>query len=258
LRLMQAEPANGRWTAAVVLAVGLHATVVGACFLHLAFSPRLPAANAAAIAVDFAPQAAAPPAPKHDVAPGPDQVKTPKVKPLPTPQVKKLPFDPPPETKAPDAKPEVAFEKQSQEDVKPDVQKQPPAPDTTRQVALDVKADKKLEAPLTGGVSGGSTKAEDLWEARVGAKLQRLKHYPVASMRLHEEDLVVVHFMIDRNGKVLLSEVVHSKGFARLDGEAADLLRRASPLPKPPPEIPGETIERSVPIEFFVDPTKGR
>jgi protein TonB len=255
---MQAQTGNARWTAAIALAVGLHATVIGACLFRMAFSPRLPQANAVAIAVDFAPQAAAPPAPKHDVAPGPDQVKTPKVKPLPTPQVKKLPFAPPPETKATDVKPDVVFAKQSQDDVKPDIQKQPPAPDTTRQVALDVKPDKKLEAPLTGGVSGGSTKAEDLWEARVGAKLQRLKHYPVASMRLHEEDVVLVHFMIDRNGRVLLSEVVHSKGFGRLDGEAMDLLRRASPLPKPPPEVQGETIERSVPIDFFVDTTKGR
>lgn len=251
MRLMQSETGDTRWTAAAVLAVGLHATVIGACFLHLAFAPRLPPPSASAMAIDFAPLAAAPPAPKRDVAPGPDQVKTPKVKPLPTPLVKKLPFDPPPETKVADVKPDVAFEKKAEEDAKPDVQKKPPAPETTREVALDVKADKKLEAPLTGGVSGGSTKAEDLWAARVGAKLERLKHYPIASMRLHEEDLVVVHFMIDRNGKVILSEVVHSKGFTRLDGEATDLLHRASPLPKPPPEVPGETIERNVAIEFY-------
>ncbi len=251
MTLTQPQPGNTRWTVAIVLAVGLHAAVIGICLFRLAFSPRLPAASAVAMAVDFAPQAAAPPAPKRDIAPGPDQVKTPKVKPLPTPEVKKLPFDPPPELKTADVKPDVAFEKKSQDDVKPEVQKQPPAPDTTRQVALDVKPDKTLQAPLTGGVSGGSTKAEDLWAARVGAKLERLKHYPVASMRLHEEDVVVVHFVVDRNGRVLLSEVVHSKGFARLDGEAADLLHRASPLPKPPPEVEGETIERNVAIEFY-------
>jgi len=234
---------------AVILAVGLHGVVIGACFFRLAFSTRLPTASA--IAIDFATEAAAPPAPKREVAPGPDQVKTPKVKPLPTPQVKKLPFDPPPETKADDVKPDVAFAKKSQDDVKPDVQKQPPAPDTSRQVALDVKADKKLEAPLTGGVNNGSTKPEDLWAARVGAKLQRLKHYPFASARLHEEDTVMVHFVIDRNGRVLSSEVVQSRGFQRLDEEATDLLRRASPLPKPPPEVQGDTIERTVPVEFF-------
>ncbi len=256
MRLMHNPSENSRWTLAIVLAVGLHAAVIGAGLFHLAFSPRLPAASA--IAIDFAVEAAAPPAPKREVAPGPDQVKRPKVRPMPTPLVKKLPFDPPPETKAADVKPDVVFAKKTQEDAKPDLQKQPPAPETTRQVALDVKVDKKLEAPLTGGVSGGSTKAEDLWEARVGAKLQRLKHYPVASMRLHEEDLVVVHFVIDRNGRVLLSEVVQSNGYARLDGEATDLLRRASPLPKPPAEVQGEMIERSVPIEFFVDAMRGR
>jgi protein TonB len=241
---------------AAIIAAGLHAAVVASFFLHVAFSTRLPTASA--IAIDLAAEAAAPPAPKREVAPGPDQVKTPKIKPQPTPQVKKLPFDPPPETKAADVKPDVAFAKDAQEEVKPDKKKEPPAPETTKQVSLDLKPDKKLEAPLNGGVSNGSTKAEDLWEARVGAKLQKLKHYPAASMSLHEEDQVVVHFVIDRNGKVLLSEVVRSKGFARLNGEAVDLVRRASPLPKPPPEVQGETIERSVPIEFFVDTTRSR
>jgi len=244
--------------AAVALAVSLHALVIGSCLFRLAFSPRLPSASAVAMAVDFAPLAAAPPAPKRDVAPGPDQVKTPKVKPLPSPKVKQLPFDPPPETKATDVKPDVAFAKKTEEEVKPDVQKQPPAPDTTRQVALDVKADKKLETPITGSVSAGSTKAADLWEARVGAKLLQLLRYPIASMRLHEEDTVLVHFVIDRTGRVLSSEIVQSKGFARLDGEALDLLRRASPLPKPPPEVQGEAIERSVPIDFYVAKTRGR
>jgi protein TonB len=242
--------------AAVVLAIALHAAVVGACFFHLAFATRLPTASA--VAIDLAVEAAAPPAPKREVAPGPDQVKTVKVRPKPLLELKKLPFDPPPETKATEVKPDVAFAKKSQEDVKPDVQTQPPAPETTRQVSLDVKPDKKLEAPIVGGVNSGSTKAEDLWEARVGAKLQKLKHYPAASMSLHEEDLVVVHFVIDRNGKVLQAEVVRSKGFTRLNGEAVDLLHRASPLPKPPPEVQGETIERSVPIEFFVETTRSR
>jgi protein TonB len=255
---MQAQTGNTRWTAAVALAIGLHAAVIGTCLFRLAFSSRLPRADAVAIAVDFAPQAAAPPAPKRDVAPGPDQVKTPKVKPLPTPVVKKLPFDPPPETKAADIKPDVAFAKQSAEDVKPDVQKQPPAPDTTRQVALDVKADKKLEAPITGGVSAGSTKAEALWDALVRAKLGRLLRYPIASMRLHEEDTVMVRLVIDRSGRLLSSALVHSKGYARLDGEAMDLVRRASPLPKPPPEVQGDTIDFAVPIDFYFDTAKGR
>jgi len=241
---------------AVILAVGLHGVVIGACFIRLAFSTRLPTASA--IAIDFATEAAAPPAPKREVAPGPDQVKTPKVKPLPTPQVKKLPFDPPPETKADDVKPDVAFAKKSQDDVKPDVQKQPPAPDTTRQVSLDVKADKKLEAPVTGGVSAGSTKAIDLWDALVRAKLGRLLRYPIASMRLHEEDTVMVRLVIDRNGRLLSSELVQSRGYTRLDGEAMDLVRRASPLPKPPPEVQGETIDFIVPIDFYFDTVRGR
>jgi protein TonB len=77
-------------------------------------------------------------------------------------------------------------------------------------------------------------------------------------MRLHEEDTVMVRLVIDRSGRLLSSALVHSKGYARLDGEAMDLVRRASPLPKPPPEVQGDTIDFAVPIDFYFDTAKGR
>jgi protein TonB len=254
--LTEPQPQNTRWTIAATLAVGLHGAAIGALLFHLVFESR--PAPMGAIAVDLAAEAVAPPAPKHEVAPGPQQVEAPKAQPKPTPNVKKLPFDPPPETQATDAKPDVAFEKTSKPDSKPIDQPKPPAPQTTREASLNLKEDKAVAAPQIGGLINGSNKPQDLWEARVGAKLQRLKRYPAASMSLHEEDSVMVHFVIDRTGKVLSAEVVRSRGFARLDAEAIDLLRRASPLPKPPPEVEGQTIERTVPIEFFVDKNQGR
>jgi protein TonB len=57
---------------------------------------------------------------------------------------------------------------------------------------------------------------------------------------------------MDRQGRVLSSRVERSSGHAELDREAAALPPRVSPLPPPPEERAGETIELLVPIEFFI------
>ncbi|MPT49375.1 MAG: energy transducer TonB, partial [Sphingobium sp.] len=43
-----------------------------------------------------------------------------------------------------------------------------------------------------------------------------------------------------------------SSGFRSLDDEAVALPKRASPLPKPPEDVKGDTIELVVPVEFFM------
>jgi protein TonB len=111
---------------------------------------------------------------------------------------------------------------------------------------------------MIGGLSSGSNKPKDLWLARVAAKIQQIKRYPAASVSLHEEDEVSVRFVVDRMGRVLSAKVVRSRGLARLDAEAVDVLRRASPLPKLPLEMPGETIEVTMPIDFAIDKTRSR
>jgi len=44
--------------------------------------------------------------------------------------------------------------------------------------------------------------------------------------------------------------VVRSSGASALDEEALALLRRAQPFPAPPPELPGQRVDLSVPIRF--------
>jgi TonB family protein len=51
------------------------------------------------------------------------------------------------------------------------------------------------------------------------------------------ESTVVVQFSIDREGRVLDARVVQSSGYPRLDRSAVDVVKRASPLPPPPPDL---------------------
>ena len=57
---------------------------------------------------------------------------------------------------------------------------------------------------------------------------------------------------MDRQGRVLSAVLERGSGDAALDREAVALLGRAQPLPKPPPEITGDPISLSVPVEFFM------
>jgi protein TonB len=43
-----------------------------------------------------------------------------------------------------------------------------------------------------------------------------------------------------------------SSGVRSLDDEALSLPKRASPLPRPPEEVKGDSIELVVPVEFFM------
>src|SRR5262249_36013949 len=52
---------------------------------------------------------------------------------------------------------------------------------------------------------------------------------------------------LDRTGKVVASRIARTSGSAALDQETIDTVRRAQPFPSPPPNMPGETFEFTVP-----------
>ena len=49
---------------------------------------------------------------------------------------------------------------------------------------------------------------------------------------------------------MIASRIVRGSGHAALDQETLQLLRRSQPFPPPPPELPGERIELTVPVRF--------
>jgi periplasmic protein TonB len=55
---------------------------------------------------------------------------------------------------------------------------------------------------------------------------------------------------LEKLHRVIDSRVVRSSGATALDEEALALLHRAQPFPPPPPELPGERVDLTVPIRF--------
>lgn len=107
------------------------------------------------------------------------------------------------------------------------------------------------------GVSDrGGGNAAAVWRGRVLAHLDRHKRYPQAAKLMKREGRVQISLTLDRRGKVLSVEVNRGAGFKPFDTEALDTVRRADPLPPPPPEVAGDTIPMQVPIGFYLPGTK--
>lgn len=105
-------------------------------------------------------------------------------------------------------------------------------------------------APTTVTTPKASGEGRDSFLGRLLAQLNRFKHYPPAARSAHVQGVVLMHFIMDRRGHVLSSELAKSSGFSVLDREAEALIHRADPLPAMPDSMPGATFDAVVPVEF--------
>jgi len=78
------------------------------------------------------------------------------------------------------------------------------------------------------------------------AHLNRHKRFPPGG----SQGTAMVAFSINRSGTVTSASLARSSGDSALDAEAVSLVRRASPVPAPPPEVGGSSIRLAVPIRF--------
>ncbi|EKF19519.1 energy transducer TonB [Nitratireductor pacificus] len=85
------------------------------------------------------------------------------------------------------------------------------------------------------------------WRSRLMAHLERRKRYPAAARARREQGTVYVRFRIDDAGTVQAVSLARSSGHPALDEAVLSLVRRASPVPAPPPGV-NRTI--TVPVRF--------
>lgn len=88
------------------------------------------------------------------------------------------------------------------------------------------------------------------WQSRVLSWLNRHKRYPASARSRRQEGLVQVAFTVDQGGRVTSSRVSRSSGIPALDQAALEMVRRASPVPAPPPEIASSALRLAVPVDF--------
>ena len=69
------------------------------------------------------------------------------------------------------------------------------------------------------------------WHRKIALQVERHKGYPASARARCEMGIAELAFTLDRNGKVVTSRVVRSSGFAALDQDTIDTVRRAQPFP---------------------------
>lgn len=127
----------------------------------------------------------------------------------------------------------------------PAAKKPAPPPSVTRKVAAQEAPKAAAPRPVEGGASNGVSPAR--WQSRVNAHLNRFKRYPGGE---NTQGTASVRFTIDASGRVLAVSLSRSSGNGTLDQAALDMVRRASPVPAPPPAIAKSSMSLNVPVRF--------
>jgi protein TonB len=106
-------------------------------------------------------------------------------------------------------------------------------------------------APVTAPPQG-TGEGRDSFLARLLAQLNRVKQYPRAARQARIEGVVMLHFVMDAQGKLVSFEIAKSSGRPVLDNEALALIQRAQ-LPPLPAGFPTNTLDAVVPIQFSLN-----
>jgi periplasmic protein TonB len=139
----------------------------------------------------------------------------------------------------------------------------PPAP--VRPVAPAQKQDRQparsgrpafahLQAPeaqagLTGAAPREAAAASTAYAAGLAGRLRSHTSFPAGA----PSGTVVVHFSIDRSGRLLGRSLARSSGSSLLDAAALSTVDRAAPFPPFPPEMTRNRLDVTVPIGFHTN-----
>ena len=103
----------------------------------------------------------------------------------------------------------------------------------------------------TGSGSGTPGAAADYY-TQLQAWLEKYKRYPRRAKLRNEQGVVVLRFLVTRGGEVGDFGIEKSSGHSLLDEEVREMIQRAQPLPKIPPEMHESEVELLIPVQFFL------
>ncbi|MEX0140691.1 energy transducer TonB [Massilia sp. LMS1-1-1.1] len=159
----------------------------------------------------------------------------------------------------------VAAEKEAKAETSPSAE---PGKDAAKEASLPAQASSSA-TPAPAAVRGpqaapfdsdtpSTNAAPASWQSRVLGHLAHFKRYPGDARQRKRAGAAWVRFQVDRDGKLLASELVTSSGTVLLDREALQVLQRAQPLPAPPDNVLHQgTVTVTLPVSFKLDAESG-
>lgn len=116
--------------------------------------------------------------------------------------------------------------------------------------AQAAESGKKFTAKRNGAAAGTPGMSSAKWSAKLQAHLERQKRFVERRSGVRGRGVAQLSFVIDPVGNVLSARIAGSTGNNQLDQMALDLVKRASPVPAPPPAIAKPRLPIVVPIYF--------
>jgi protein TonB len=117
-------------------------------------------------------------------------------------------------------------------------------------IAVEQQGQATKSAPAAAAPNAASSSALLAWKKQVYTQIAaQSRDYPPSEFAKNEGGIVNLTFSLDRQGRIIDSRIAHSSGFATLDKDALDKLRRAQPFPSPPTEI-AVPVRLSLPVRY--------
>jgi protein TonB len=88
--------------------------------------------------------------------------------------------------------------------------------------------------------------------ALVNGMLEANKRYPKRALERGEQGVVVLWFVIDRNGIVINYRIEQSSGSTILDGEVVRLIKRVNKFPMFSDDLDQDFVEITMPVRFVI------
>lgn len=101
------------------------------------------------------------------------------------------------------------------------------------------------------GFSSSAVAADiDEWQSQVGQAIAKKQVYPRAALRKEIEGKIRLEINIDREGNIVAHSLKSSSGHEVLDREVPKLIKRVSPLPKPPASVKPNELTMVIPLAW--------
>lgn len=131
----------------------------------------------------------------------------------------------------------------------------PPPPPPLGEVPVQAAAAPPPAAPMPPQLASlppsiGRPGADAEYFAVLLAWLEKHKEYPRQAQVRRQQGTAVLHFELDRQGRVLSFRIKTGSGFPELDREVEAMIKRAEPLPPMPADMAQAKLELQVPVQF--------
>lgn len=208
----------------------------------------------ATLVVELAqPKPAAPaPAPTPEPTPEPEPTPTP---PPPKPVVKQKPLP----VKPTEAPARTQALPQPQESPPPQTESSAPpvitaAPKAEVAPTVTAPPPPPPEPPKPAGPSQQDIDAaRNQYGNMLAREIAKYKQYPrIAQMRNWQGE-AMLELQLDANGNLVSSRIHQSSGFEVLDKQALEMVKKASPFPRPPEALRGRSFTIQVPVSFRLE-----